>query len=183
MRSISAGLYSQCWSNSCHVWVPQLVLISKHMVLTNSEDKNTFSLRASATVSLQTARCWPAAGCVGLKAAVQFGVVHLGDWGRFGVTYGRRVCTAQEALPQRVLWERLTATLADQTIHDLLLGAHGAKNTLTGHLTVSLLRPVTAVQTWAQTHGILGNWVISTISFSQSIQNLTLSECTDYSQL
>lgn len=133
----------------------------------------------SDAVSLQTARCWPAVGCVGLEAAVQFGVVHLGDRGCFGVTYGGRVCATQEALPQRVLRERLTATLTDQTVHDLLLGAHGVKNTLTGRLTVSLLRPVTAVQTWAQTHGILGKWVISPISFSEWIQNLkAYTDCT-----
>lgn len=171
MRSISAGLYSQCWSNSCHVWVPQLVLISKHIFLSNSEHTNTFSLRATALVYRQ-ARCWPAVGRVGLKAAVQFSVVHLGDRGRFGIANGGWVCATQEALPQRVLRERLTATLADQALHDLLLRGHGAQDALTGRLTVSLLRPVTTVQTWAQTHGILGKGVISWITFNESVQNL-----------
>lgn len=78
---------------------------------------------------------------------MQFSAVHLGDrWG-FGISLGGRVCATQEALPQRVLWERLTATFFDQTLHDLLLGGHGAQDTLTGRLTVSLHRPVTAVQT------------------------------------
>lgn len=86
-------------------------------------------------------------GRVGFRAAMQFSAVHLGDrWG-FGIGLGGRVRATQEALPQRVLRERLTAAFCDQTLHDLLLRGHGAQDTLTGRLTVSLHRPVAAVQT------------------------------------
>lgn len=89
----------------------------------------------------------PAERGVGLGAAVQFGTVHLGRGGSLYVSLGRGVGAAKKALPQRVLREGLGATLLDQTLHNLMLCSHGTQDPPTGHLTVGILCPVTAVQT------------------------------------
>ena len=90
----------------------------------------------------------PAMWGVSLGAAVQLGTVHLCRMGGLLFGWGRRVGAAQKALPHRFLRERLGATLADQTLHDLMLCAHGAKDSPASHLAVGSLCPITAVQTW-----------------------------------
>lgn len=79
---------------------------------------------------------------------MQFGAVHLGGMRGLLFRRGRRVGAAQKALPHGLLRERLGATLLDQTLHDLVLRAHGAKDMPASHLAVCSLCPVTAVQTW-----------------------------------
>lgn len=93
-------------------------------------------------------RLLPAYGGVSLGAAVQLGTVHLGRMRRLLLRRGRRVRALQEALPHGVLREGLRATLVDQTLHDLVLGGHGAEDSPAGHLAVGGLGPVAAVQTW-----------------------------------
>lgn len=78
---------------------------------------------------------------------MQLGTVHLGRMGGLLFRWGGRVGTAQKALPHGLLRERLGATLLDQTLHDLMLCAHGAKDSPASLLAVWSLRPVTAVQT------------------------------------
>lgn len=79
---------------------------------------------------------------------MQLGTVHLGRMGGLLFRWGRRMGTAQKALPHGLLGQRLGATLLDQTLHDLMLCAHGSKNSPASYLAVGSLRPVTAVQTW-----------------------------------
>lgn len=86
----------------------------------------------------------PADWGVCFGAAMQFGTVHLGRMWSIHFRYGRRVGTAQKALPHRLLRERLGATFLDQTLHNLVLCAHGAKDSPAGHLAVGSC-PVTAV--------------------------------------
>lgn len=79
---------------------------------------------------------------------MQLGAVHLGRVRRLLLGRRRRVRALQEALPHGVLREGLRATLVDQTLHDLVLGGHGAEDAPAGHLAVGGLGPVAAVQTW-----------------------------------
>lgn len=80
---------------------------------------------------------------------MQLGAIHLGAWVGGLLLGGRgRVGAAQEALPHGVLGQRLGFTLVDQTLHDLVLRAHGAEDFAAGDLTAGGLRPVTAVQAW-----------------------------------
>lgn len=78
---------------------------------------------------------------------MQLGTVHLGRVRGLLFRWGRRVGAAQKALPHGFLREGLGATLLDQTLHDLMLCAHGAKDSPASHLAVGSLGPVTAVQT------------------------------------
>lgn len=81
---------------------------------------------------------------------MQLGTVHFGWMGGLLFSWGRGVGTAQKTLPHGFLRERLGATLLNQTLHDLVLCAHGAKDSPASHLAVSSLCPVTAVQTWGR---------------------------------
>lgn len=83
---------------------------------------------------------------------MELGAVHLGCWGGFGVTFGRRVSATQKALPQWVLGERLASALCNQALHDLVLGVHGAQDPFTRRLAVCLLGPVTTVQACRSTY-------------------------------
>lgn len=93
----------------------------------------------------RTKRGIPAEGGVGFGAAVQLGTVHLG---RKVILFsdGRSLDTAQKALPHGLLRERLGAALFDQTLHNLVLCAHSAKDLSASHLAVGRC-PVAAVQT------------------------------------
>lgn len=79
---------------------------------------------------------------------MQLGTVHLRRMGGLLFGWGRRVGAAEKALPHGFLRERLGATFVDQALHDLMLCAHGAKDSSASHLAVGSLCPVTAVQTW-----------------------------------
>lgn len=76
---------------------------------------------------------------------MQLGTVHLGRKVIL-FSYGRSLDTAQKALPHRLLRERLGAALFDQTLHNLMLCAHSAKDLSASHLAVGSC-PVAAVQT------------------------------------
>lgn len=78
---------------------------------------------------------------------MQLCTVHLGRMWELFYRWERRVRTAEEALPHGLLREWLRATLLNQTFHDLMLRAHGVKDSPAGFLAVRSLSPVTAVQT------------------------------------
>lgn len=117
----------------------------------------------------------PAERGVSLGAAVQLGTVHLGWIGRLLFWWRRRVCTAQKTLPHGFLRERLRATFLDQSLHDLMLCVHGAKDSPASHLAVGSLCTVTAVQTWlgGKDKLVLGKY---NISIHLSIFEIVFSE-------
>lgn len=74
---------------------------------------------------------------------MKLGPVYL-LWMGLGI-WGRRNGTAQETLPEGHLGERLTVTLLDEALHDLVLRCHGAEDVFARGLAVGLLGTVAAM--------------------------------------